>query len=153
MTRAATNPGTVPDDYIVKSLRVLAFEQANGKCVSNKRYTAENGDVINHSIDAGDYNFVFLANESPHELIINKLNGITKYADLDEIAYHEYFFSSEQVIPMIQEIKDVKVLSGGQGAVLSDNTTVDPLQLALERLAVRIDVFYAGTCIFGICGM
>lgn len=69
-----------------------------------------------------------------------ELNGITKYTDLDEIAYPEYFFSSEQIIPMIQEIKGVKVLSGGQGAVLSDNTTVNPLQLALERLAVRIDV-------------
>lgn len=140
MTRAATNPGTVPDDYIVKSLRVLAFEQATGKCVSNKRYNAENGDVIKHSIDAGDYDFVFLANEPPHEIIINKLNGITKYADLDEIAYPEYFFSSEQIIPMMQEIKSVKVLSDGQGAVLSDNTTVNPLQLALDRLAVRIDV-------------
>ena len=140
MTRAATNPGDVPDDYVIQSLRVLAFEQANGKCVSNKLYTAENGDIIKHPINPGDYNFVFLANEPPNTLIINELNGIDEYADLDGIAYPERYFSSEQLIPMMQELKGVKVLSGGQGAVLSDNSTVNPLKLGLERLAVRIDV-------------
>ncbi len=140
MTRAATNPGTVPDDYIIQSLRVLAFEQANGRCVSNKLYTAANGDIIKHPINPGDYDFVFLANEPPNTLVINALNGISEYDDLDEIAYPERYFSSEQIIPMIQEIKGVEVLRDGQGAVLSDNSTVNPLQLGLDRLAVRIDV-------------
>lgn len=140
MTRAATDPGSVPDDYIIKSLRVLAFERTNGRCVSNQLYTAANGDIIKHAINPGDYDFVFLANEPPNTLIINELNGINEYDDLDGIAYPERYFSSEQLIPMMQEIKNVKVLPGGQGAVLSDNTTVNPLQLGLERLAVRIDV-------------
>ena len=35
---------------------------------------------------------------------------------------------------MMQEIKNVTVLSGGQGATLEDNTTVSILQLALERM-------------------
>lgn len=140
MTRATTDPGTVPDDYIIQSLRVLAFEQANGRCVSNKLYTAANGDIIKHPINPGDYDFVFLANEPPNTLVISALNGINEYDDLDEIAYPERYFSSEQIIPMIQEIKGVEVLRDGQGAVLSDNSTVNPLQLGLDRLAVRIDV-------------
>jgi len=140
MTRAATDPGTIPDDYVIQSLRVLAFEQANGRCVSNKLYTAANGDIIKHLINPGDYDFVFLANEPPNTLIINELNGISEYADLDDIAYPQRYFSSEQLIPMIQEIKSVEVLPGGQGAVLSDNSTVNPLQLGLDRLAVRLDV-------------
>lgn len=40
----------------------------------------------------------------------------------------------------MQEIKNVTVLSGGQGATLEDNTTVSILQLALERMGVRVDV-------------
>ncbi|MBS5412090.1 MAG: hypothetical protein KHY35_15485 [Bacteroides thetaiotaomicron] len=139
-TRAATNPGDTPDDYVIKSLRVLAFEQANGKCVSNKLYTAANGDIIKHPINPGDYDFVFLANEPSNTLIISGLDGIKEYTDLDGIAYPERYFSSEQIIPMMQEIKGVEVLPGGRGAVLSDNSTVNPLQLGLDRLAVRIDV-------------
>ena len=68
------------------------------------------------------------------------MKSISNYCDLDNIAYPERFFTSDQIIPMKQEIKQVTVLSNGQGARLSDNTEVTILQLALERLAVRIDV-------------
>lgn len=72
--------------------------------------------------------------------VLNQLKSISNYCDLDNIAYPERFFTSDQIIPMKQEIKQVTVLSNGQGARLSDNTEVTILQLALERLAVRIDV-------------
>lgn len=68
------------------------------------------------------------------------MDAITHYGDLNHIAYPADFFSSEQIIPMMQEIKNVTVLSGGQGATLEDNTTVSILQLALERIGVRVDV-------------
>ena len=79
MTRAATNPGTVPDDYIVKSLRVLAFEQSTGKCVSNKRYTAENGDVEEYTI-----NIVRKATDSEPDNNPVEENGFTCTYDIDE---------------------------------------------------------------------
>lgn len=59
---------------------------------------------------------------------------------MNHIAYPASYFSSEQLIPMIQEIKDVTVLADGKGAKLSDNTEVAILQLALDRLAVRVEV-------------
>ena len=41
---------------------------------------------------------------------------------------------------MMQEINNVEVLPKGKGAKLSDGTTVSLLQLALNRLGVRVDV-------------
>ena len=83
---------------------------------------------------------MFLANEPPHIPVKTKLEAISNYSDLDHIAYPASFFSSEQVIPMMQEIKKVTVLSDGQGATLENGTTVSMLLFALERLGVRVDV-------------
>lgn len=135
-----THPGTTPDDYIVKTLRVLAFDGITGAVVTNVRYNASENDIIRHSIAPGTYDFVFLANEPANIPIINQLEGIANYSDLDNIAYPERFFASDRIIPMKQEVKLVTVLENGQGARLADNTQVSVLQLALERLAVRIDV-------------
>ena len=41
---------------------------------------------------------------------------------------------------MIQELKNVTVLSGGKGIRLSDGTEFSVLELALDRLGVRVDV-------------
>ena len=135
-----THLGTDPDDYIVETLRVLAFDKTTKDIVTNVRYTASEGDIIRHTINPGTYDFVFLANEPANIPVLNQLKSISNYCDLDNIAYPERFFTSDQIIPMKQEIKQVTVLSNGQGARLSDNTEVTILQLALERLAVRIDV-------------
>ena len=54
---------TDPLDNEIKNLRILAFKKNTGQCVSNKLYSAELNDVINHPIDEGVYDFVFLANE------------------------------------------------------------------------------------------
>ena len=62
------------------------------------------------------------------------------FDDLNNIAFPESYFTSERIIPMIQEIKNVTILDSGQGARLEDGTTTSLLQLALDRLAVRVDV-------------
>ena len=129
-----------PEDYIIHTLRVLAFDKTTGDKVTNLFYNAHSGDIIRHPIDAGSYDFVFLANEPAYQPVRTLLDAITHYGDLNHIAYPADFFSSEQIIPMMQEIKNVTVLSGGQGATLEDNTTVSILQLALERMGVRVDV-------------
>lgn len=129
-----------PEDYIIHTLRVLAFDKTTGDKVTNLFYNAHSGDIIRHPIDAGNYDFVFLANEPAYQPVRTLLDAITHYGDLNHIAYPADFFSSEQIIPMMQEIKNVTVLSGGQGATLEDNTTVSILQLALERMGVRVDV-------------
>lgn len=128
------------EDYIIRNFRILAFDKATGECKSNKKYSAWEGDIIRHQIDVGNYDFVFLANEPANIPVINKLNAVSVYTDLNHIAYPARYFSSDQLIPMIQEIKDVTVLADGKGAKLSDNTEVAILQLALDRLAVRVEV-------------
>ena len=138
--QSSTHPGTTPDDYIVETLRVLVFDHTTGACIDNVHYNVSQGDIIQHPINPETYDFVFLANEPPYVPVINQLNNITAYNDLNDIAYPERYFSSERIIPMIQEVKNVTVLSGGQGARLDDNSVVSVLQLALDRLAVRVDV-------------
>ena len=136
---ATTHEGT-PEDRVVRTLRILAFDRTTGNKISNVSYAASTGDIIRHPIDPGTYDFVFLANEPPHIPVKTKLEAIGNYSDLNHIAYPASFFSSEQLIPMMQEIKNVTVLSNGQGATLENGTTVSMLLLALERLGVRVDV-------------
>lgn len=137
------------EDYIIRNFRILAFDKATGECKSNKKYSAWEGDIIRHQIDVGNYDFVFLANEPANIPVINKLNAVSVYTDLNQIAYPASYFSSDQLIPMIQEIKDVTVLSDGQGAKLSNGTETSILQLALDRLAVRIEVVLESQDDFG----
>lgn len=59
--------------------------------------------------------FVFLANEPANIPVLNQLKSISNYCDLDNIAYPERFFTSDQIIPMKQEIKQVTVLANGKG--------------------------------------
>lgn len=128
------------EDYVVHSLRILSFDSATGDCTTNIYYNAWLGDIIKHAISPGKYDFVFLANEPLQQSIVNSLNGISTYTDLNEIAYPGSFFSSERIIPMIQEIKNVTVLPNGKGARLENGTEVSLLELALNRLAIRVDV-------------
>ena len=65
---------TDPLDNEIKSLRILAFKKSTGQCVSNKLYSAELNDVINHPIDEGVYDFVFLANEPNLVSVLDGLN-------------------------------------------------------------------------------
>ena len=94
-----------PEDYIIHTLRVLAFDKTTGDKVTNLFYNAHSGDIIRHPIDAGSYDFVFLANEPAYQSVRTLLDAITHYGDLNHIAYPADFFSSEQIIPMMQEIK------------------------------------------------
>ena len=138
--KVGIHPGTTPDDYVIETLRILAFDKVTENCVSNVRYNAANGDIIQHPINPDSYDFVFLANEPANTLIIDQLDGITKYEDLNDIAYPERYFSSDLIIPMIQEIKNITVLPNGQGAQVNGGAVVNVLQLGLDRLAVRLDV-------------
>ena len=130
------------EDYDVNTLRVLAFNKTTGACISNIHYSKNQWieNIIRHPIVAGNYDFVFLANEPTDNVIANKLNTLSRYDDLNLIAYPASSFSSEKSIPMMQEINNVEVLPKGKGAKLSDGTTVSLLQLALNRLGVRVDV-------------
>lgn len=48
-----------PEDYIIHTLRVLAFDKTTGDKVTNLFYNAHSGDIIRHPINAGSYDFVF----------------------------------------------------------------------------------------------
>lgn len=138
--QSSTHVGS-PEDYVIETLRVLTFDTSTGSCITNIRYNTSQNDVIQHPVTAGNYDFVFLANEpATDNFIESRLAAISKYEDLNNIAYPADFFLSDRIIPMIQEMKNVTILTNGQGARLNDGTTVSLLQLALYRLGVRVDV-------------
>lgn len=76
-----------PEDYIIHTLRVLAFDKTTGDKVTNLFYNAHSGDIIRHPINAGSYDFVFLANEPAYQPVRTLLDAITHYGDLNHIAY------------------------------------------------------------------
>ena len=126
-------------DNEINTLRILAFS-VTGRCVSNVLYHATLNETIQHPINEGNYDFVFLANEPDSYAIQNALNSVTRYADLRNIKYLESCFDSDVAIPMYQEIKDVNIIRGGGGAQVGDGPVVNPLVLKLERLASRVDI-------------
>lgn len=132
-------PGDTEDNKI-HTLRILSFDRSTGDCTSNIRYNAGLGDIIRHPVSVGAYDFVFLANEPLQQDLVSTLNGISIYEDLNKIAYPADYFTSEGIIPMIQEIKNISILPNGKGARLSDDTETTLLELALERLGIRVDV-------------
>ena len=87
--------------------------------MSNKLYYAELNEVINHPIDDGTYDFVFLANEPNIVIIVDALNGIYEYADLESIMYPEQAFQSSVSIPMFQKLE-----SGRRRDTASDRVAV-----------------------------
>ena len=139
-SRSSTHPGSVPEDYIVHTLRILAFDKVTGNRVINTLYNTSRGNIINQPITPGTYDLVFLANEPPYAPVTNKLNNISTYNNLNEIAYPEKFFSSDQIIPMMQEVKNITILANQQGAILDNGTSISMLELLLNRLGVRVDV-------------
>lgn len=126
------------DDFVVQAFRILAFN-GSGQCISNVSYNGNFNEIIVHPIDIGTYDFIFLANEPDNAGVKNQLDNITIYSDLDDIAYPASSFSSDTLIPMMQEIKNVEILKGG---VSKTNGILNPspIQLALDRLGARLDV-------------
>ena len=135
---------TDPLDNEIKSLRILAFKKSSGQCVSNKLYSAELNDVINHPIDEGVYDFVFLANEPNLVNVLDGLNGINDYADLGNITYPEQAFRSDVSIPMFQELKNVEILPNRGGARVDGGEIQSLIELQLERLGTRVDIVLEG---------
>ena len=128
---------TDPLDNEIERLRILAFNKNTGRCVSNKLYYAELNEVINHPIDDGTYDFVFLANEPNIVIVLDALNGIYEYADLESIMYPEQAFQSSVSIPMFQKLENVEVLPGQDGARVDGGEIQRQIELQLERLATR----------------
>lgn len=137
--QSSVYPGDAEDNKI-HTLRILSFDRSTGDCTTNIRYNAGLGDIIRHPVPVGAYDFVFLANEPLQQDIVGILNGISIYQDLNKIAYPADYFNSEEIIPMLQEIKNMTILPNGKGARLSDGTETALLELALERLGIRVDV-------------
>lgn len=126
------------EDYIVQTFRILAFD-GSGQCVSNTHYNAMQNEIIQLPIDLGIYTFVFLANEPNIVSIKTQLDNISAYTDLDGVAYPESSFLSNVLIPMMQEIKNVEILTGG-AAKINGTSVSTPIKLELDRVGARVDV-------------
>lgn len=156
-----THDGTMPDDYIVQTLRIIAFKSDGNKETVKNELLNVAGSEIRFQLPAGSYDFVFLANEPSLTSILTALNGISKFSDLNEIAYPATAFDSNALIPMRQVITDVELLAGGKvklndGTLKDINDTtrgekpeeglykagseIETVILRLDRLAVRLNV-------------
>ncbi|NDV82842.1 hypothetical protein D0T87_12745 [Bacteroides sp. 51] len=154
-------------DKIVRTLRILVFDKNNGNIIADPTIGNQKYDIINTYLDVvrhpvaldAEYTMVFLANEP--DGFETTLNGITSLNTLKQIAYPESAFTSDKLIPMIQVIEGVKILSGGKAKLangtLTDingktrtanateglypaNAETETLILRLDRLAVRLNV-------------
>lgn len=126
-------------DYIVNSLRILVFDKT-GAIKGNTYYNAHNKEIIRFPIKIGTYDLVFIANEPSLVNIKTILDNVTAYSDLDNIAFPAASFSSTQIIPMVQAIRNVEVLSNGAGVKIGGGTTESKITLALNRMAARLDI-------------
>lgn len=137
-TRAGGGDKDTPDnqDYRISSLRVMAFKKNGGALVENRRYNMP-ADILRFPIDAGTYDFVFLANEPESESA--NLDGIDKFSRLKTISYLQSAFDADKDIPMMQTVKDVQALGNGSAKV-NGGAAVNPFAVGLDRLGVRLDV-------------
>lgn len=145
--------GSHPGDGIdsrVETLRIIAFYKTGGGCASNVFYsgTVLNNTPIQHKIDKGEYDFVFLANE-PSGMTAT-LDNIGNYNNIQSISYPASAFNSNDYIPMIAENKNIKILTGGNFEV--DGSPSTELHIRLRRLAARIDVILKSTSDLGNAG-
>lgn len=146
MTRADFPADGLLDNEIV-TLRIMAFDRTGSRTIrSNKKYSAENGDIIKHLIEAGTYDFVFIANEPSDWGTSSMFENIGQYSNLSDITFPEEAVNSTKYIPMSQEISNVEVLPNSAGVKVTGNSlypagnTYNPLQLKLSRLATRVDI-------------
>ncbi len=125
-------------DYKIERLRVIAFR--GGTVRSNKVYNTTLGATITHTIPAGTYDFVFIANE-PSSLT-SGLNALQNRTAFEAMSIAAADITRSGLIPQIQEIEGVEVQTGNKvrhdGIGDGNPTTSWPLKLV--RLAARIDV-------------
>lgn len=127
------------EDYAVSTLRILAFEKnADRTLVNNQCYTLP-ADMLRFPIDAGTYDLVFLGNEPRTAAVAQALDGVTRFSDLDAIAFPQAAFAAGEYIPMMQTVANVEALGDGSAKV-NGAAAVNPLTVSLNRLAVRLDV-------------
>lgn len=129
-----------PEDYQVSSLRIYAFNRTGSRTLVNSEQYYLPANIIRFPIEVGTYDFVFLANAPNDATIKATLDGVTKYSDLNTIAFPASAFASDALIPMLQIIENVEVIGDEGSAKVAGGALVNPLQVWLDRLAARIDV-------------
>lgn len=134
-----SHPGDGIDSH-VETFRVIAFHKTNGLCASNVLYFGSvlDGTPIRHSIEKGEYDFVFLANEPSDGNTKTTLELINNYSSIQSLSYPASAFNSTNYIPMIAESKNINILSGGNIEV--NGSAATELKVNLRRLAARLDV-------------
>lgn len=138
----AVDPGAdaLDPDNKIATLRVMSFRRSGGALRTNERYTVALHGEITHTIPTGLYDFVFIANE-PASLTA-RLDGVTNRGALNSIAIPEACFTSEELIPQLQEVKNVEVRVDGDeaGVRIGGGPLITAWALELVRMAARIDV-------------
>ncbi len=96
------------EDYDVNTLRVLAFNKTTGACISNIHYSKNQWieNIIRHPIVAGNYDFVFLANEPTDNVIANIILGISSKGTFTSV----FVFWRFVIIHKLPS-KDLRILS------------------------------------------
>ncbi len=140
-TRAVDPDADANDpDNKIETLRVMSFRRSGGALRTNKRYDVALHGKITHTIPTGLYDFVFIANEPAS--LTDRLDGVTNRSALNSMAITEEYFTSEELIPQLQEVKDVEVRVNGDeaGVRIAGGDLITDWGLELVRMAARIDV-------------
>ena len=147
LIRVGSRNGSVNADDEIKSLRILAFAPG-GSLRSNEFYTVnpeEGSSVINHQINSGLYDFVFVANENDGA----ELQALSLYSGkktgLNVVHIPASMFSSllptaSPAVPMLTEVDNVVVLPGTEGVKVAGSEAMPTWAVTMKKLAVRIDM-------------
>lgn len=143
-----TDPGST-SDYIIHSLRIIAFDKNTGICKSSVRYNSRINEIIHHQIQPGTYDFVFIANEPGYNSIQNLLDELVTRSYTYEnfkknIAFPSASFASDRIIPMKDEIDNIEVFLNGSGVAIDGGTAQSVVPVNLDRIGVRLDIFLKG---------
>jgi len=147
LIRVGSRNGSVNVDDEIKSLRILAFAPG-GNLRSNEFYTVnpeEGSTIINHQINSGLYDFVFVANEN-NGIELQALSLFSgKKSGLNAVHIPALMFSSlsptvSPAIPMLTEVDNVVVLPGIEGVKVAGSEAVSTWAVTMKKLAVRIDM-------------
>ena len=147
LIRVGSRNGSVNVDDEIKSLRILAFTPG-GSLRSNEFYTVnpeEGNSVINHRINSGLYDFVFVANENNGA----ELQALSLYSGkktgLNAVHIPASMFSSlsptaSPVVPMLTDVDNVVVLPDTDGVKVAGSEALSTWAVTMKKLAVRIDM-------------
>ena len=145
-----THAGSGIDSQVDK-VRVLGYRASDYTLAFNEVVSvdATGSDLPNGiikgtiTVKTGKFHFVFIANEASDAALAAKLadnSRIATWVQLKELSFSRSAFSSTLSIPMVTLVENVKVTGDDALQTPAETISGTPWNVALERLAARLDL-------------